>query len=154
MFRKFTLTFAALAAVAGAATAAMDQEQAEKAAEVRQSVLTVIGWNIGPMAGMVKERIPYDAERFRLHAERIAYMSTMLAESFRPDTRGAVLKTEALDGIWEDVDEFERLAAAMREKADALHAASGQGDFETSKAAFMELGQSCKNCHDKFKQED
>jgi cytochrome c556 len=153
MFRKITLVFAALAAMTGAATAAMDQEQAEKAAEVRQSVLTVIGWNVGPMAGMVKERMPYDPEQFKLHAERVAYMSTMLVEAFRPDTRGAVVETEALDNIWEDFGEFERLAGAMREKADALYAASGKADLQISTAAFLELGQSCKNCHDKFRED-
>jgi len=71
---------------------------------------------------MVKERMPYDPEQFKLHAERVAYMSTMLVEAFRPDTRGAVVETEALDNIWEDFGEFERLAGAMREKADALYA--------------------------------
>ena len=153
MMRTLVLTIAVLTAGAGAAWAAMDQEQAEKAAEVRQSVLTVIGWNVGPMAGMVKERMPYDAKQFQLHAERVAYMSTMLAEAFRPDTRGAAIETEALDGIWEDFAEFEDLANAMRAKADSLYAAAGEADLEVSKAAFVELGQSCKNCHDKFRED-
>ena len=152
--RKIFLTMtAALAVLAGSAWA-MDQQQAERAADVRQSVLTVIGWNVGPMSAMVKGDVPYDAEQFTLHAERIASVSTMLVDAFRPDTRDAVVETEALDGIWEDFGEFERLAGAMTEKADALATASRSGDLDVSRAAFLELGQSCKNCHDKFREDD
>lgn len=133
---------------------AMDQEMAEKAAKVRQSVLTVTGWNVAPMAAMAKERIPYDAAQFQQRAERIAFMLDMVPDAFTPDTREAVLETEALDVIWEDFEEFRRLAAQARDRARAAGEAAAEGEFRDAQAAFMKMGEACKACHDRFREED
>ena len=104
-------------------------------------------------AGMVREQIPYDAAVFQRNADRIAYMGTMLVDAFRPDTTEFPVETEALDVIWDDFGEFEKLGVAMKDKAMALNDVAQDGDFEAVKAAFVELGQSCKNCHDKFRED-
>jgi cytochrome c556 len=132
---------------------ALDQEQAEKATDVRQSALTVIGWNIGPMGAMAKEEIPYDAERFALHAERIAVLTGMLPEAFQADTRNNPVDTEALDGIWDDFDEFKKLANAAEDKALKAAATARNRGFADARAALGELGQACKNCHEKFRED-
>lgn len=132
---------------------AMDQEQAEKVTEVRQSVMTVTGWSVVPMAAMAKARIPYDAEEFQKRAGRIAAMLEMAPDAFTPDTREAILDTEALDRIWEDFDKFKRLAGEAKDKAIAARDAAATGGFEEATAAFMELGQACKACHDDFREE-
>lgn len=150
MLKKTLLAGLALTIVAGTAWA-LDDKQAVKATETRQAVLKVIGWNIGPMAGMVREQIPYDAEQFQLRADRLAFMSTMLVDSFRPDTTDFPVETEALDVIWDDFGEFEKLGVAMKDKAMALNEVAKTGDFDAVKGAFVELGQSCKDCHDKFR---
>lgn len=152
MLKKILLAAPALTMVAGTAWA-LDEKQATRATETRQAVLKIVGWNVGPMAGMVKERIPYDAKQFELHAGRVAFMSTMLVDAFRPDTREFSVETAALDPIWDEFAEFEDLAKKMTGKAEELHKAAKGGDFATVQAAFTELGQSCKNCHDKFKED-
>lgn len=146
-------TFLALLFVAANANA-LDQQQAEKVAEVRESVMTVVGWNIGPMAAMAKEELPYDAAEFAKRARRIAEMLAMSADAFRPDTRDAVLDTEALDVIWEEFDEFARLSQEAQEKAVAAEAAADSGDFARARAAFLDMGEACKKCHDRFREED
>jgi cytochrome c556 len=133
---------------------AMDQEQAEKVTEVRQAVLEVVGWNTGPMAAMAKKNIPYDADEFAKRADRIAFMLDMLPDAFAPDTRDAVLETEALDVIWDERDDFNRLADEARDKARAAETAARTGDFSVAQAAFLEMGQACKACHDRFREED
>lgn len=153
MLQRIAVILLALTFGAGAAYA-LDDEQAAQAAKTRQSVLTVMRWNVVPMAGMVKERMPYDEASFRLYSARLAYMTTMLPDAFRPDTRGNDIETEALDKIWENFDEFERLAGEAKEKADALNAAAMSADFATVQSAFMDVGQSCKNCHDEFREDD
>lgn len=153
MLKRISVILIALV-VCGSSAWALDDEQAAQAAKTRQSVLTVIRWNVVPMAGMVKERIPYDAARFRLYSSRLAYMTTMLPDAFRPDTRGNDIETEALDDIWKDFDEFERLAGNVKEKADALNVAAMGEDFADIQAAFLDVGQACKDCHDKFREED
>ena len=64
MLQRIAVILLALTFGAGAAYA-LDDEQAAQAAKTRQSVLTVMRWNVVPMAGMVKERIPYDEAGFR-----------------------------------------------------------------------------------------
>jgi cytochrome c556 len=152
MLKKTLLAGLAVTIIAGAAWA-LDDKQAIRATETRQAVLKVIGWNIGPMSGMVREQIPYDAAVFQRNADRIAYMGTMLVDAFRPDTTEFPVETEALDNIWSEFGEFERLANAMNEKAVALNETAKGGDFDAVKAAFVELGQSCKDCHDKFRED-
>ena len=151
MFRKGVMVLMAFAATGAMA---MDQEQAEKITEIRQAVLEVVGWNIGPMAAMAKENSPYDADEFAKRADRIAFMLDMLPDAFAPDTREAVVDTEALDVIWEERDDFDRLAVEARDKARAAETAAGSGDFSVAQAAFLELGQACKACHDRFREED
>ncbi len=132
---------------------ALDQEQAEKATAVRQAALKVVGWNIGPMGAMAMEEMPYDADRFGLHAERIAVLLGMLPEAFQADTRDFPVATEALDAIWEDFDEFTRLANAAENKALRASAAAKNKDFADARAALGELGQACKDCHEKFRED-
>ena len=81
-----------------------------EAVETRQAVMEIIKWNLGPMVGMVKEEIPFDAERFALGAERIAMAGSMIADASRVDTREATAHTEALPKIWDEFDEYEELA--------------------------------------------
>ena len=152
MIRKTVAILAALAATTTGSWA-MDQEQAEKALEFRQGLMHVILWNVMPMAGMAKERVPYDADKFQLHAERVAYAGTMIVEMFRPDTSDAVLETESLDEIWEDFETFEDLAVKSQEKSAALARIAASGDFAAVQAGFMEMGEGCKACHDKFREE-
>ncbi len=132
---------------------ALDQDQAEKAYEVRHSVFELVLWNVGPLAGMVKEQIPFDAERARLNADRIAFLLTLIPDAFATDTRGFELETEAKDVIWQEKDEFLTLADAVAEKSRALQAATETGDFGEVSAAFVEMGQACKDCHDRYRED-
>lgn len=151
MLKSLALSVALL--VAGSAQA-LDQEKAEKVAEIRQAVLEIAGWNTGPAAGMVQQKIPYDAERFQVHAERIAFALTMIPDAFAADTREFVLDTEALDAIWEDHEEFLRLAADAEKKSATLAEVAKSGDLEQVTPAFLDMGQACKACHDKFREDD
>ena len=140
--------------IAAANANALDRDQAEKAVEVREAVMTITGWNIVPAAGMVKEKIPYDAREFQIHAERLNFAMSMVADAFKTDTRGFGLKTEALDKVWEDNEEFLRLTKEAVDASAALAAAAANGNFEEVKGPFMEMGKACKACHDDFREED
>ncbi len=150
--RKLTLVIFGALAVSSLAYA-LDQDQAEKVTAVRQGALKVVGWNIGPMSAMAKEEIPYDADLFALHAERIAVLTGMLPEVFKADTRDNPVDTEALDAIWEDFDEFTRLANAAENQALQASAMAKNKDFGDARAALGELGQACKDCHEKFRED-
>ncbi len=149
MNSKLVVVAAALL-LAGPAVA-LDAEQAQKATETRQAVLKVVGWNITPMGAMARDLIPWDEALFARNAQRIAWMTTMIPDAFRSDTRAHELKTEALPVIWEDFASFEELAANARRSAERLVEVANSGDEAAARQAIGALTEDCRACHDKFR---
>jgi len=137
--------------IAGVATA-QDEKRLNEAVETRQAVMEIIKWNLGPMVGMVKEEIPFDAERFALGAERIAMAGSMIADASRVDTREATAHTEALPKIWDEFDEYEELADNLAASSAHLAEVAQDGNPGASKAAFLDMTKDCKACHDRFRE--
>lgn len=148
MLATMLVAFAAVALHAQAETP--PPSKAEQAIKYRQSVYKVILWNFGPIAGMAQGKIPYDAADFARRAERVATMAPMLLEGY-PDGSATGVKTRARPEIWEHKDEFTQLMKDMEGKAAALATVARDGNFDTSKAAFLELGAACKACHEKYR---
>lgn len=119
----------------------------------RQGVFTLIRWNFGPMAAVVKGQAPYDAARFALLAQRVAALAPMLVEGFDASTKGAK-NTEAKDDIYANPAEFNRLAKDFETKAAALAKVSQGGKLDEIRPAFLATGKACGACHDKFKTDD
>lgn len=151
-FRKSILAAAALLLTGPAV--ALDAEQAQKVTETRQAVLKVIGWNIAPLGAMAQGRIPWDDALFARNAERIAWMTTMIPDAFRADTREHALETEALPGIWEDYARFETLAANAQRSAEHLAKVAQDGDKDAAREAVGALIDDCRACHDDFRLDD
>jgi len=146
-----------LAAVLTAATvsAIADVRGVEDAIEYRQSVYKAIKWHMDPMAAMVRGDIEYDAVRLTRHAQNVHALSEMLLEGFVPgsDLGANEGATGARSEIWERWDEFEEKMGALNEQSQALVIASTSGDLRGNiRPAFAALGQTCKSCHDEFRQ--
>lgn len=62
--------------------------------------------------------------------------------------------TEALETIWEKPEEFSAATDKLVTASETMLAAAGSGDPAQVGAAVKELGGSCKNCHDQFREED
>jgi cytochrome c556 len=146
-----TLIAAAAALLLTAPAAALDDEQAQKATETRQAVLKVVGWNVGPMGAMARDLVPWDDAVFLRSAQRVAWMTTMIPDAFRADTRAHALETEALPVIWEDFARFEELAANAQRSAERLVEVAGSGDRDAARQAIGALIDDCKACHETFR---
>jgi len=149
LYRKLTIAAAALLLTAPAV--ALDAEQAEKATETRQAVLKIVGWNITPMGAMARDLIPWDDELFARNAQRIAWMTTMIPDAFRADTRAHQLETEALPVIWENFSRFEELAGNARRSAERLVEVANSGDKDAARQAIAALTDDCRACHNDFR---
>ena len=143
----------ALLSLSAAVAHGADAERAQIATETRQGLLKVVVSYFGPIVGMARQQIPYDAAVVQSNAEQIAVLLPMIPDVFRMDTRGADVDTEALDGIWENMDDFAEKTQAATEAAQALAAAAGQSQ-EAAMGAFRQLGGACKGCHDEYRQQD
>lgn len=143
---------AVLFALAAVAHGADEPTPAERAVGYRQSVFHVIAGNFGPMAGMVKGEIPFDAKAFALRAERVAFLSALPLEGFIPNSR--VGKTEAKAEIWENMDDFKsRMETFQTEAGKLAEAAKTASAIDALKPQFGKVGQACKDCHDQYKEE-
>ena len=143
-------TAAVLFAVTAAAQGAGKPTPAQRAVGYRQGVMTAVGWNFGPMAGMVKGEIPFDAKAFALRAQRVAFLSTLPLEGFIPDSR--VGKTDAKQEIWDNMDDFKsKMETFQTEAAKLAEAAKTASAVDALKPQFGKVGQACKDCHDKYK---
>lgn len=120
--------------------------------ESRQGIFEVIRMYFGPMLGMVKGEIPFDADVVAHNAGKISNLATMIPDGFANNTQGADVDTEALDAIWDNIDDFNGKAATMSEKASALAAASADG-IDATRKAFGAMGQACKACHDEYREQ-
>ena len=144
--------FCSVAALATAGVSAAEPTPAERAVGYRKGVFHAIAWNFGPMAGMVKNEIPFDADNFALRAQRVAFLSTLPLEGFIPDSR--VGNTDAKPAVWEDMDEFKSMMQTFETEAGKLaEVAKDATEVAAVRPQFAQVGQACKDCHDKFKED-
>jgi len=64
------------------------------------------------------------------------------------------VKTEAKANIWTDGAGFKKDADALASAANALNTAAQGGNVDAVKAAYGNLGQTCKGCHETYRKED
>ncbi len=128
-----------------------DQERAQVAVDTRQGLLKVIGYYIGPMVGMARGQIDYDADLVAANAEKMGKLTAMIPDLFKMDTSGSGVASDSLNGIWDNSEDFNNKAAAASQRAFELADAAKEG-----KTAFMQAfgatGGACKSCHDDYRQ--
>ena len=137
-----------LAAGVGASAAA--QPKPEDVIHYRQSAMTLIGWNFGPLAAMVKGKTAWDAKEFSLHADRLESLAPQVLEGFaKGSDKGA--QTDAKAGIWTHYADFQTKFNDLVTQTKALSDAAKSGDEAKMKDAFKKTAGACKACHDKYK---
>ncbi len=154
MRRSKIFTACVLLACAGTAIAELDQKQAERAVETRQSVLHLMGWNMAPLGAMARGRIEFDAARVETNAARLQALTGMMTDAFAADTRGNAVTTEALDLIWEQPDDFAAKIEAAIDASNRLVDVAATGDEGAMREAIGNLGSSCGSCHDDYRVDD
>ena len=145
--RKIILAGAAIALTISASTTFAQFQNADKAVEYRESVMTVIGTHFGRIGAVVKGDVPYNKDEVAMNAAIVAMMSTLPWQAFGPGTEGGKAKSE----VWSDNAKFKAAAEKMQLAAANLNTAAQSGDLDNIKKAFGATGQACKGCHDDFK---
>ncbi len=149
-------TFCALASVSSAFAQdapASPEEQAQQAVDLRQSLFRLIGYSFGPVGGMLKNKIPYDAAVVQKSASRLEQLAPMIPEVFQTDTRKVTtLKTKAREGIWTNKSDFTAKADDLAKAVDGLSTAAKSGDKKQFTQAAAAVGKACGACHDNFRE--
>jgi cytochrome c556 len=145
---RTALAVAALAAAS--ASLALAQQKPEEEIRYRQSVMNVIGRAMGPMGAMAQGKAPFNAAAAQKNAALVDTMLGLPWESFGAGTdKGA--PTKADPKIWKEAAKFRQAAEGTQKAVANLVVAAKSGDEGKFKAAFGEVGKSCKGCHDDFR---
>ena len=130
---------------------AKSEKHAIRATELRQSVFSLLGSNMGPLGAMAKGKIAVDASLVEKNALRINQLSLMIADYNRTDTSGFNVKTEAKDVIWKEQDKFASHTEKLTTASSALIVAAQSKDESAIKKAIGGVGKTCGGCHDAFR---
>ena len=158
MIKRVLVVISALAILASGllfAASAQDgptpQEQAEAATETRQGLFKLLVFNLLPIAGMA-QGAPFDAEVAETNARRIAALAPMIPDVLGAmDTRNFDVETEALDLIWDNMNDIQTKSQTLVDNDIAFADTAAGGDMGATLGAFRALGGSCGNCHDTYR---
>jgi len=146
--------FACIAAAATllvlAAPASAQFAKPEDAIKYRQSALSVMGTHFGRLGAMANGRIPFDAKVAADNGEIVAAMAKLPWAGFGAGTdKGG--NTKAKPEIWTEQAKFKEHSDKLQAETTKLAAASKTGSLDSLKTAFAATADTCKACHDAFR---
>ena len=145
--KKLAIASLAFAVVSAGAIA---QTKPEDAIKLRQSAMKLIGYNFGSIGAMVNDKKPYNKDEAIRNANRVEALSGHPWEFFVAGTdKGA--ETKAKSEIWKDQAKFEAVGKKMETETAKLAQVARNGDQAALKTQFGAAAQTCKACHDDFK---
>jgi len=141
------------AIVCGTAVSANADEALEGKIKARQGYYQLVLSNAGPLFGMAKGDVEYDAAAASTAASNLKILSTLdtgslwVAGTSKEEMPG---KTRALKKIWDTYPAIGEKLEAFNNAVDAMAANAGSG-LDGLRANIGALGAACKGCHDEFR---
>jgi cytochrome c556 len=145
----------AVVALMGAWAAAQSAPRPESLIKWRQSAYQVIAWNSGRIKAALAGQ--YETHEVQSAANALAAVANSGLETlFAPGTADGKgwRETTARDEVFSNADEFRALVQEFAREANTLARVAGTGDRATVNTQFLKVAQTCKGCHDKFRQTD
>lgn len=136
------------AALGGASLEAFAQAKPDVLVKQRQAKMTLQGKYLGPIGGMLKGTIPYNADTVALNATFLENLSRMAWDGFDPSTQGE--KSRAKPEIYKEMAKFKAEADALEQAAAKLGAAARAKDEAGVRASFGAVAKACGSCHDAY----
>lgn len=126
----------------------------KKAIKARQGEMQLRSFNAGPLFGMAKGEIEYDAEMASKLAGNLKLLLDLDTSRHWPkgsDIDNYMGETTALPEIWTTYPEIGKYGKKYKEAVNELAAVAGDG-HDALKSKIGALGKSCKGCHDEFRE--
>jgi cytochrome c556 len=143
--RRFGVAALLVAALPLSASAQFAKK--EDAIKYRQSAFALMGAHMGRIGAVTKGDVPFKAADVQASAALIATLSTLPWEGFGPGTEGG----KAKPAIWKEGDKVNAGADKLVKAAADLNTAAKSGNLDQIKKAFGATSQTCKSCHDSYK---
>lgn len=147
-------TFVCLAAAATLLTMAVPASaqfaKPEDAVKYRQSALSVMGTHFGRLGAMANGKVPFDAKVAADNAQLVAVMARLPWAGFGPGTDKDP-RSKAMSEVWTEQAKFQAASEKLVAEADKMAAATKTGNLDALKTSFGSTADSCKSCHDVFR---
>ena len=122
--------------------------------KARQGEMQLRSFNVGPLFGMAKGEIDYDAEMAKKLAGNLKLLLDLdngRAWAQGSDNENYAGKTTALPKIWTTYPEIADYGKKYVMAVNELVAVAGDGR-DALKSKIGAVGKSCKGCHDEFRE--
>lgn len=153
MNRKILLAMTLLAAASVASAGPIEDQ-----IRLRQSAYSFIAWNSGKIKKQVVDQpASYDKQQVIAAANAIAAVANSgLGALYGPGTDKGIgwRPTQLKSEFFQQPEEAKRLAVAFNTAANELARVAQEGDVATIKAQLGKLNETCKSCHNSFRQRD
>ena len=119
----------------------------DDAIKYRQNAKFVMSQHFGALGAMANGRAPFDAQVAQQNGAALEVLATLPWQGFDQAQEGGKAKPET----WKEKAKFDGLAQDYMAQAAKLAAAAKTGDLANLKAAFGPAAQTCKACHDVYR---
>lgn len=151
---KGSATPAAEAAATPTPAAVTDKAEAKRLAHDRHENFEKIGKAYKAINDQLKESRP-DVARISENAREINRFAPQIAGWFPAGTGPQDgIRTHALATVWSEPERFRQASASMVTAAAALETSARRGEVKEIRASAKTLGESCKGCHDRFREKE
>jgi cytochrome c556 len=140
------------------ASSAFAQVKPADAIKYRQSGYAFMAWNMGKLKGMLVENpASFNKDQAIAAANVIAATanSGMGALYVPGSDKGKGWKeTQVKPALFTDKEGVGKVAMAFNKEANELAKVAATGDAAALKVQFGKVGETCKGCHEKFREDD
>ena len=150
MIKKLLVISVALALGGSIAAEALAQVKPDVLVKQRQAKMILQGKYLGPIGGMLKGSIPYNADTVALNATFVENLSRMAWDGFDPSTSS--VKSRAKPEIYKDMAKFKAAGETLETETSKLGAAARAKDEAGVRATFGGVAKACGSCHDAFQE--
>lgn len=128
----------------------------EGAIKARQSYFQIVKFYAGPLFGMMKGKVPYNAELAQRNADNLRALTTMQNGAMWPKGSGKASnpgKTRAKAAIWAAGSTIGDKSKAFKQAIAELAKVAGKGK-DALVPAVKALGGTCGACHKGYRHKD
>ena len=144
----FVLSLAFVMAPVGTSNMLAHSGVLNKDVAARMTLMSSIGRNMGVLGKMLQKKAPFDRGKAVEAINNIEQLAVETPTVF--EKRVLDPKSEAKELIWEEFKSFTKISTGLATRAKQL--SSSMKSFDDLRPALINLSQSCKECHSKFRE--
>lgn len=150
MRTKFLAAAVSAIALGGVALEALAQTKPDVMVAQRQAAMKLQGKYLGPIGGMLKGNIPYNADVVAVNATFLENLARMPWDGFDPSTKGE--KSKAKPEAFTESAKFKAAADTLEAETAKLGAVARAKNEAGVRAAFGGVAKACGACHDAYRE--